>query len=102
MPRRQLRVGDEVANLPHEHATAELVCEIAKIQHVNAKTIHLENGRIYSKVNGRGITPRQQRRNRASDSEPLGRPACQVWPIELKARPKLIPISGGLLFYAVV
>jgi hypothetical protein len=57
MPRQKLRVGDEVAILPHEHATPELVCEIAIVQHVNETTIHLENGRVYSKISGRGITP---------------------------------------------
>ena len=57
MRKHTLRAGDEVAIVPYESATAELVCEIAKIKRVNGTTIHLESGRVYSKTSGRGMTP---------------------------------------------
>jgi hypothetical protein len=56
MHRTHLRAGDEVAILPYENASSELVCEIAKIERIIGTTIHLESHRMYSRATGRGLT----------------------------------------------
>jgi hypothetical protein len=49
--------GDSVAILPFSEAPADRVIAIATVRIVNSVFVQLTDGRIYSSMDGRGLTP---------------------------------------------